>query len=483
MRIRRRFFNAGLPRLRAAGPGGYRVPVDLSNPVDVTSPEWQEALEMMQGNVLKSHGRDYSALLLIQFGPGADLRSRVREFGLEWITTAREQERQASNHRRQGANPPSPDRQLFGNLSISVWGYLALGYSQTDLIEAFPHPQNDAGALTDPSFTNWFLHGMAYHGGDLCDPPRLWWEAEYRGRIDGLLLLACDDQGTLNAAVVEAVAHIGRFGCVRRIEPGTAHRRDGVTVEHFGFADGISQPRFFKDDPELEPPRSALHEDRLAGEPGALGSYLVYRKLEQNVRLFRREEERLANLLGLTGAGRERAGAMIVGRFRDGSPLCKAQQPGWQPALDNDFDYLAEGDKDGVRCPLHAHIRKVRPRTIGRPRMVRRGVPYGPYDPTGPNMTPPETGSGLLFLSFQRNIRVQFGLVQQQWANDVNFPDPGTGQDPLIGQGLSSVDQQWRTAWGGAATQPLRIARFVTLKGGEFFFAPSLPFFRKLGRC
>jgi hypothetical protein len=31
-------------------------------------------------------------------------------------------------------------------------------------------------------------------------------------------------------------------------------------------------------------------------------------------------------------------------------------------------------------------------------------------------------------------------------------------------------------AWGQAPTQKLNFGQFVTMKGGEFFFAPSMPF-------
>jgi hypothetical protein len=41
----------------------------------------------------------------------------------------------------------------------------------------------------------------------------------------------------------------------------------------------------------------------------------VFRKLEQNVRRFKQVEEDPADALELTGDDRERAGAMIVGRF------------------------------------------------------------------------------------------------------------------------------------------------------------------------
>jgi deferrochelatase/peroxidase EfeB len=173
---------------------------------------------------------------------------------------------------------------------------------------------------------------------------------------------------------------------------------------------------------------------------------------------------------------------MIVGRFRDGTPLTRSGRPGWQPPEDNNFDYVSQGGDDGRRCPLHAHIRKVRPRPDENRRIVRRGVPYGAYDPTDEQMKYPETGSGLLFLSFQSNIQSQFGRVQTDWANNVHFSKDFTGIDPLIGQGWNPTGYNWPVKWDDPAQGTIQqgLGKFVTMKGGEFFFAPSLPFFEKL---
>jgi deferrochelatase/peroxidase EfeB len=112
--------------------------------------------------------------------------------------------------------------------------------------------------------------------------------------------------------------------------------------------------------------------------------------------------------------------------------------------------------------------------------MVRRGVTYGPYDPTKQKMEPPEKGSGLLFLSFQRNIESQFGRVQSEWANAVHAPEEQAGQDPTAGQGWVIARQGWPWEWGKQACLNYRFGKYMKLLGGEFFFAPSLAFFSKL---
>jgi Dyp-type peroxidase family len=457
------------------------MPIDLKLPVDPGSRDWQRALEVLQGNILRSHGRDYTALLIIQLEPSPGLRAQVRKLGESWVTSAKQQVEQAKQYRLNAKKKAGPDKQLFGNLFLSVWGYAALGYSEAELFAAFRHPQD---LLLSKS--NWFMHGMEHKGEVLADPPRLDWEPAYRNHLDALLLLACDDREELERKVSAASSEISAFGKVLYVEKAKTHRRGDFAVEHFGFADGISQPRFFKDDAsDKEPPKSVLEPDRLAGEPDAFGSYLVYRKLEQNVKGFLEDEARLADALRLSGQDRERAGAMIVGRFRDGTPLTKSGKSGGTPPGDNDFNYNEQGGDPGDRCPMHAHIRKVRPRgriKYPRARIVRRGVPYGPYDPTDPKMKPPEKGSGLLFLSFQRNIESQFGRVQSNWMNTVDAPEEGAGQDTVSGQGWTVTRQLWPWEWGKEPCLRFKFGNYMRLLGGEFFFAPSLDFFRKLAK-
>src|SRR5262249_32310518 len=160
-------------------------------------------------------------------------------------------------------------------LFLSVWGYLALGYEDKLGHAAF------LNSLPDPVFENWFLDGMEYHGADLQDPSRLHWDHGYRVRMHALVLMAGADVTSLNKAVHHAEEEMGDFGRGLCKETGTARRRGKYAVEHFGFADGISQPVFFKGEAGAEGPKIVLEKDPLADDPDAFGSYLVFRKLEQ----------------------------------------------------------------------------------------------------------------------------------------------------------------------------------------------------------
>lgn len=178
---------------------------------------------------------------------------------------------------------------------------------------------------------------------------------------------------------------------------------------------------------------------------------------------------------------------MAVGRFRDGTPVTLSQKDGMDLARANNFTYA--DDAQGLQCPFHAHIRKVNPRgdtVVGRNasadaerghRIVRRGITYGKRRPDLRDA--PGYGVGLLFMCFQRSIANQFALMQRMWAGNPCFAKPAAGRDPIIGQrapGEIAGAPQWPVEWGKPETKPVEFGGYVTLKGGEFFFAPSIRF-------
>ncbi len=184
---------------------------------------------------------------------------------------------------------------------------------------------------------------------------------------------------------------------------------------------------------------------------------------------------------------------MIVGRFRDGTPVSLSPTSGWYPVEDNDFTFFQ--DRHGARCPLHAHIRKVNPRgdTLKESeplddrerRITRRSITYGRRSPVPAAFEPspalPSKDVGLLFMCFQASIRRQFAFIQKRWCNDKHFLVSNTGIDVLVGQGLDSGSpQHWNAQYNNRETIPFDFHGFVRMKGGEFFFAPSLPFLRRL---
>lgn len=281
----------------------------------------------------------------------------------------------------------------------------------------------------------------------------------------------------------------------------------GGNREHFGFSDGFSQPGIEGDGnvslpghgiPEPDGRWSELalgeflmgYEDEdgevfpaPTGPLGCNATYMVYRKLYQDVAAFRRAlSERAAGFPG----GEERLAAKIVGRWRDGTPVelsPDTPDASLQPAQLNDFRY--EDDGDGRRCPLGAHIRRVNPRdALGwhgkrtrRHRMIRRGMPYGPPLPDGA-MEDDGQDRGLFFVSFCGSLRRQFEIVQAAWAADGNLFGLGDDRDWML---LADDRPTAKMTIQGdpphfVAGQP----RFVTVRGGEYVFVPSIAGLRSL---
>jgi Dyp-type peroxidase family len=326
-------------------------------------------------------------------------------------------------------------------------------------------------------------------------------------------MVADDDEALAERAAEEVRASLAGVGTVLTVEEGLVLRRrnaagDLEPVEHFGYFDGISNPLFTRQDLEEERPENrnrahwnagawlslVLTDDPFMDDADAFGSYLVYRKLGQDVRAF---EEQVRALAAALGIGPDLAGAMVVGRFKDGTPVLVSSTASPGAEVLNDFNYRQ--DEDGLRCPAHAHIRKANPRgttpltsleSERRRRITRRGIPYGKPMPGVADGMPadpdPKAPRGLLFMCFQQNVEDQFEFIQRTWIDNKNFPagilfQRDTGDDPLIGQDRDEA-QRWPKRWGDkeAGKRTFNFESAVTLKGGEYFFAPSLLFMRSL---
>ena len=278
--------------------------------------------------------------------------------------------------------------------------------------------------------------------------------------------------------------------------------------EHFGFMDGFSQPVIEgNQDPKGEeyPARSDGVQRRLWGwrpvrlgefvlghldEDGVVagadapllrnGTFMVWRKLSQDVALFR---QWLAELAGDDADAREAIAAKILGRWRDGKSLIESPHvPAAQESRVNTFTY--SGDPRGLICPLGAHVRRANPRdSLGwrtertkRHRIIRRGMPYGKWlDECAPEND--GCDRGLIFVCLNASLSRQFELVHKHWLLDGDAFGLGTDQDLMLGAANP----------GGKMTVPDRPPRFlasdrrlVTMKGGEYLFVPGLTALREL---
>ena len=243
---------------------------------------------------------------------------------------------------------------------------------------------------------------------------------------------------------------------------------------------------------------------------GRNGTYLVFRQMAQNVALFRHfvdeatrrpdgELDRLAS---------DRLAAKFVGRWQNGAPLALSPDAD-DPALSDtdDFGYR-DSDALGFKCPIGSHVRRSNPRdtlgpdgvtatkTANRHRILRRGRSYG-HRPADPHV---EDGidRGLHFLCLNSDIERQFEFVQQTWINNPVFGGLDGEVDPLIGnisktetpsadpnRGNSHNGDLERDAIFTVQADPLRtrihnLERFVNVKGGAYFFLPSVRALRYL---
>lgn len=283
---------------------------------------------------------------------------------------------------------------------------------------------------------------------------------------------------------------------------------DSSPKEHFGYSDGFGNPDFEGAERKSVPGQGKLTADGqwvplatgefLLGYPdeaGQLpvapvphllarnGTFMVYRKLHQNVATFRAyleaEGKRYAG-------GKEKLAAKFVGRWRDGTPI-EVSPDSADPALAKDPDrntkFTYGGDPDGVRCPLGAHIRRANPRDafgfdgklVNRRRITRRGFPYGDYVPEDQPVSDDDE-RGVIFMVLNSSIFRQFEFVQQQWIEYGNDNHQGSDKDLLLGnhEGRGKVMIQGSTDPRNPPHICMGLPNFVELRGGDYFFIPSL---------
>lgn len=463
-------------------------PLVLNEPIDQMDPSFSEFFGNLQGNILKGHGRNHTTHIFIHFDANRVKQARQWISSLE-LTSCRKQLAERERFKRN--NVPGD---TFTSLLLSAAGYRYLGFEAVD------------EQLTDPAFQA----GMQLRTAITNDPQPDKWEKGFREKIHAMLLIADHDPNRMAGYAKTVLEELDKFARITTVEYGNAIRNaNGDGLEHFGYVDGISQPLFFKDEVEAymqfhstnaqdarfnpaASPQLVLVADPFAENPDAFGSYFVFRKLEQNVKGFKKAEEAIGKALfpdDKDEEKRELAGAYLVGRFEDGSPVTLTHEEGMiGSGAFNNFNYNT--DTSGGRCPFFAHIRKTNPRHPGDEQrtMARRGIPFG-HREVDPETNPiplqmPEDGVGLLFMSYQQSLTDQFEFIQQSWANNADFEQSGTGVDPIIGQtrnGSPRTPYHFPEAYGQPEPgKDLNFKAFVSMKGGEYFFAPSIPFLKSL---
>jgi deferrochelatase/peroxidase EfeB len=247
---------------------------------------------------------------------------------------------------------------------------------------------------------------------------------------------------------------------------------------------------------------------------GRNGTYLVLRQLRQDVRGF---WQFLRRQTGGDDAEAERLASALVGRTPSGDSLVATQErtiPGTaaKPGKIRQNQFTFDQDPLGSRCPFGAHIRRLNPRNSDYPRrptglarllarlgfgprgfrddlmssvrfhrILRRGRKYGPglsraeAFAAAPADDPER---GLHFICLNANISRQFEFLQNSWVMNPKFSGLSGENDPLLGNrnGIPGcpVTNFTRQQETGLPRRIADLPQFVTVRGGAYFFLPSL---------
>lgn len=439
-------------------------------------------LSDIQGNILRAYAFPYARFVQISFDNAA---SGQRFFAqvLPLLTTAE----------------VWPDEKPKATLNVAI---SAAGLRTLDLPQA-----------TLSSFPNEFMEGMAERAmalGDVEESSPEHWDEVWLKKVGALVSIYGQSEADCDAHMEQLAAIVEASG----VSIMGSQRAGKLTVdgklcakEHFGFTDGIAQPEFkhshsrhtagdgkFSRHGGWEPLETGdfllgygneAQEIEAYPQPLLLsknGTFMVYRKLEQDVTGFRQYmREQSKKYPGSEAKLR----AKFVGRWEDGTPIALSpNEPdatiSGNPDKVNDFRY--GDDPEGLKCPIGAHVRRANPRDAlgfkdnltNRRRIIRRGISYGDYlDGDGSNA---DQERGLVFVALNASLSRQFEFVQQQWMNYGNDFQQGEQSDPVVGNHKSSRSYviPGDTAKGEEPFICTEMKTFVRLRGGEYFFVPSL---------
>jgi Dyp-type peroxidase family len=376
------------------------------------------------------------------------------------------------------------------SVAISYGGLVALGVPQ-DSLRSFP----EAFRVGMAARADWLLDD-----GDN-DPDH--WDAPFGGGLIHVgVSVFSDSESAWQQTMATARRQFDGFPGLTVLTEQDFGAQPG-DLNPLGYHDSIGQPAIEGSGvdplPGQGPPVKAgefiLGYPGEAGVPlpmpqpdvlGRNGTFAGLRKYQSRVGTFNRFLREHAS----AGPGRDLLAAKLVGRWRSGAPLTLApahDDPvlGADPRRNNDFSYA--GDPDGRQVPLGSHMRRMNPRDtklailtdVNIHRIIRRSTTYGaPYDPDAVSEQDDETARGLYFIFISAKAMATLEFLQQEWINNGNFMSLGGERDPNVGR-------QEDGATFTIPQEPVRrrihgIETFNVLRGGEYFFLPSLSALRWL---
>lgn len=538
-----------------------------------TTEQLQSQLHEIQGNIIRGYRPWFAAYIFFEITDKTRAQQWLKELvhsnnGLK-VTYS---DRWESNN----GNPSTPPYTL--NIAFSYQGLQKLGLDET-ILRSFPD-EFQVGMLARAVK----ILGDESNGNG--EPKN--WESNFKtGKIHGLLIIstfpdkeeraaAYQDKTQKKMEYLRAKLKKQRDESVSALKSNLGPSDSGIKLfpeeygdrlwgptEHFGYADGISQPflegteDLYKNlDPtgrplppfagqgtpveketwnegdvnnprpgELSNPKEFASGPNTAWKhikPGEFllgyedeigqvaqspshpdlrnnGTFLVFRKLRQNVPAFRKFLKDESNHMWAKAQDKddkyyeELLAAKLMGRWKSGCPLELSPDEDNKTIaknfeINNAFTYGQ--DPDGARCPLGSHIRRTNPRDqllsapadwedddkdryhLNRHRIIRRGLTYGPELPDNPTKEQEKADRGIFFMALNASISRQFEFLQQQWVNKGEFLGlDESDRDPIIGK---AYDEKKELPVPGAKVPFVKTPiPFVEERGGEYFFYPS----------
>jgi Dyp-type peroxidase family len=519
------------------------------------------AIDQIQGNIFPGFNKDHQTLLFLHIDDSASFAGWLAGF-IRTVATTEDVlafNRLFKSLRSKQGGETGAVQAVWANIAFSFVG-----------LQKLARPDMGLDEFVDASFKA----GMPARSASLSDPvgsggpgdPANWLVGGTGQEPDVVLLLAADSRASLNDEVSRVISTLfpraGEGGETVHSGASVLFRQDGDTLtgplrghEHFGFKDGVSQPGvrgLLPDGTPLTPSQNPLNPgqgkpgqdllwpgefvfgypgqdprkdiakpgvdplknpQRKAPEFARNGSFLVFRRLRQEVGAFHRF---LGSLATRFGTSPEFVGSRMVGRWPSGAPVVVSPQADDKDLAEDDcrnnnFEFEEEEDEkpakpvqlpgkvcdavepshdpDGSKLPFAGHIRKTYPRNDTSPsipelgesstqthRLLRRGIPFGVQSASTLG-APSDDGvdRGLLFLAYQVSINDQFEFVTMNWVNNQDFKQGGVGFDPIIGQNADPTRRRSFRLGLPGETAPIETDQdWVIPTGGGYFFAPSI---------
>jgi len=412
------------------------------------------------------------------------------------------------------------------NIGFTNTGLIALGLNEVNM----------------HSFSREFREGMVtphrqrlLGDFDSSDPSKWQWGGPANERVDVMLLIFGKNESGVDNLFQQLK---------QELDTGfhTVHILNNKPLpndrEHFGFRDGISQPVIkgsgikpagnnndinpgeflmgYENEYDIFPASPLLLDDKNQGNKESLaadvsgssfkdlgrnGTYFVLRQLEQDVDGFWKFLKQQTNAPDTKTINEESTmlAAKMMGRWPNGAPLVTNPDNENDPANksdENNFSYY-KSDPEGEKCPFGSHIRRMNPRDqfeesppgislklTRRHRIIRRVRSYGEDFIGSAENHKPNGEVGLLFGCFMANISKQFEFLQYTWGNSPKFKRLYDDPDPIIGVRecpAAGVKQNFTIPQKTVNKVIPDLQSFVTVKGGAYFFFPSVSVLKFLG--